>query len=1012
MLDDPLEDQRVELELHSRLGMHPKHWLEPKEIPLLYMGTPEESLSEEDRPVHFWKCHRLSVYAKDEETGEQLYEVDKVTKVVAGYQLFWEKYVDGDGEPVTVLYQKFWEDSMMIHYAGGGTYILTFGFNDGEYTKYGITFYTFTRGVLVAKGRWDYNISWPIYIYMEQGVWCRGGKFIFAPEGQAEIAVETRTNPIPEYMTYAPVNTQEADGTPHSFAYAGDNTILYYIPATIRIFRHHDDAGSGGMYCYVYYGDEIATDDEGAIIPIDHSRTYIFDEFWYYDKAENYDSGTFTWYPTPEYFDPATSDNYEQEYWQVQNDEPDPGLPKIPHYAGINEVWPLGILLRERFTEAGLKQMIREGIAAIGLIRTEWPSGSVIGGFGKNRVLRGAYGTASFSVRYKTTNIQGAGPVYPDFSSSGLIVELTSYTSEVTMGSSRWTPVVHTGHMEEFGRDEVDAWKYHRPLSYAGTIPLTTEEVEAEAELNPGRVVFSPRHTKTEKHAQWPNAYSTFFSSGHFPQVVTEVRDPVAISTDHGETFVTEDAEGPTDVPHQVAGGFDPSTNLPVMVEREGYFDTEIKNFFLGFIQPGLQLYVEELQRWHPDIDEATVPYTRTLRVYADVNFQFVVPVRLVDEGSGTATMYPPITSVENIQTITPVWADSNIPVEDQTWAMSALEIEDIVLTGYGTVVTFPKGKELPYRRDEDDESISTTIPIAIDVVYLVTENYLALLRAKWLYNISEDDPPYADGERLGWVSPHFFEVPNYHARMCVGVDKYGLGLDADYDVNAEGEPPEVPFEFVTKALINGETEITYKDVIRWQGGELPFLVRITADKEGQNGLPPGIDGLGIHDDEGEVTPLHSREVQMYGSGTEITTSGTYTFTVWVEDTHGEAIFQDMSLIVGLGAPPAEDEFAFLTTEIPDGTLGQDYLATIQFQNGIAPFNILYGGSSSAADWPPGITLNYDPELYPRILFVSGDGENIDTPGDYSVTLEIEDADDPFGSISQTFYITIGYPEE
>jgi hypothetical protein len=107
------------------------------------------------------------------------------------------------------------------------------------------------------------------------------------------------------------------------------------------------------------------------------------------------------------------------------------------------------------------------------------------------------------------------------------------------------------------------------------------------------------------------------------------------------------------------------------------------------------------------------------------------------------------------------------------------------------------------------------------------------------------------------------------------------------------------------------------------------------------------------------------------------TTTGTFFFTIQVQDTAGDIARQSFEITIH---PPLPLVFTFPSSCCPDGTVGVNYLQNFFFSGGVGPFT----ASISSGALPPGLQLTTSPP-------VSIMGKPT-TPGTFSFTVEITDS--------------------
>jgi hypothetical protein len=120
------------------------------------------------------------------------------------------------------------------------------------------------------------------------------------------------------------------------------------------------------------------------------------------------------------------------------------------------------------------------------------------------------------------------------------------------------------------------------------------------------------------------------------------------------------------------------------------------------------------------------------------------------------------------------------------------------------------------------------------------------------------------------------------------------------------------------------------------------------------------------------------------------TQSGTWSLYVTVTDFKGNMVSGYVTVIVD---PAPTQPLEITTTELPSGTVGQAYSATLSAQGGTPP----YSWSVTAGTLPPGLSL-------------SSDGVISGTPteeGSFTFTVTVQDSEEPPNEASRQFTITI-----
>ena len=161
----------------------------------------------------------------------------------------------------------------------------------------------------------------------------------------------------------------------------------------------------------------------------------------------------------------------------------------------------------------------------------------------------------------------------------------------------------------------------------------------------------------------------------------------------------------------------------------------------------------------------------------------------------------------------------------------------------------------------------------------------------------------------------------------------------------------QAPLNITSTSLPEGVVNQPYQAQLMGSGGAPPYSWTVSGGN-----LPPGL-------------MLSSSGVV---SGTP-TSTGSFSFTVQITDSHGVFDFAQVSLGIGTGP------LSITTTQLPSGTQGVGYSATLTGSGGLRPYN----WSISSGALPPGLTLD------------AASGVISGTPtanGVYSFTIQLTDA--------------------
>jgi hypothetical protein len=191
-------------------------------------------------------------------------------------------------------------------------------------------------------------------------------------------------------------------------------------------------------------------------------------------------------------------------------------------------------------------------------------------------------------------------------------------------------------------------------------------------------------------------------------------------------------------------------------------------------------------------------------------------------------------------------------------------------------------------------------------------------------------------------------------------------------DESARLSAPSTPIAFITTglrcinnvcALASGNVGTSYGQNIAITGGSTSSGLPVFTVVRGS--LPPGLFLPATYGCCGDVI------------GGTPTTTGTFTFTIQVEDTVGDIARQAFRIVIRAPLPLA---FTFPSSCCPNGTVGVSYLQNFFFSGGIGPFT----ASISAGQLPPGLRLTTSPPI--SILGTPT------TAGTFTFTVEISDS--------------------
>ncbi|MHC4713163.1 MAG: putative Ig domain-containing protein [Planctomycetota bacterium] len=183
--------------------------------------------------------------------------------------------------------------------------------------------------------------------------------------------------------------------------------------------------------------------------------------------------------------------------------------------------------------------------------------------------------------------------------------------------------------------------------------------------------------------------------------------------------------------------------------------------------------------------------------------------------------------------------------------------------------------------------------------------------------------------------------------------------------------PSAQPLVITTTSLPDGQKGQPYSATLQATGGVTPYTWSIVSGS-----LP---NGLSLDSGTGVI------------SGT-CRKTGTWNFTVRVEDSQQPADFDEKPLSIDVIMPPQPLEVT--TTSLPDGNVGVGYSATLEAEGGVTP----YSWAVVSGSLPAGLSLN------------SSTGEISGTPtteGTSNFTVEVTDSQNPPASDQQALSITI-----
>ncbi len=211
--------------------------------------------------------------------------------------------------------------------------------------------------------------------------------------------------------------------------------------------------------------------------------------------------------------------------------------------------------------------------------------------------------------------------------------------------------------------------------------------------------------------------------------------------------------------------------------------------------------------------------------------------------------------------------------------------------------------------------------------------------------------------------------------------DTNGLNANKPFSLLVEAIPT-TPLEILNgETLANGRVDSAYNVDLYGTGGTTPYRWSVSAGST----LPSG------------VTLTNSNNLgQLRGTPT---TAGTYTFSIKLLDVNDNSTTKTFRLTVNtpivtppiLTPAPTPTALAITTTAAANGTVGTDYLASVNATGGTAP----YRWNFASGTLPPGITLSSNGTLSGRPT----------TAGSYTAYLEVFDATNAYVGSNFTFSI-------
>ena len=177
------------------------------------------------------------------------------------------------------------------------------------------------------------------------------------------------------------------------------------------------------------------------------------------------------------------------------------------------------------------------------------------------------------------------------------------------------------------------------------------------------------------------------------------------------------------------------------------------------------------------------------------------------------------------------------------------------------------------------------------------------------------------------------------------------------------------PLSITTSSLPAGTVGQTYTATLTASGGNAPYTWSVSG-----GGLPPG---LSLASASGAITGTPN-------------SAGTFAFTATATDSKGATAAGSLHILVATTGQP----LSITTTNLPSGTSGTAYTATVQASGGKTP----YGWSIASGALPAGINLN------------ASSGAISGTPtqsGSFSVTIRAQDSSSPVQTTSKIFAVAI-----
>ncbi|MGH9740035.1 MAG: putative Ig domain-containing protein [Candidatus Acidiferrales bacterium] len=172
-----------------------------------------------------------------------------------------------------------------------------------------------------------------------------------------------------------------------------------------------------------------------------------------------------------------------------------------------------------------------------------------------------------------------------------------------------------------------------------------------------------------------------------------------------------------------------------------------------------------------------------------------------------------------------------------------------------------------------------------------------------------------------------------------------------------------------TSSLPNGTEGQAYTATLAASGGSAPYTWSVSGGS-----LPPG---LSLASSSGAITGTPS-------------SAGTFSFTATASDTKSATATKSLNILIGTTG----QTLSISTSNLPGGTVGTAYSATVQASGGKTP----YAWSIASGALPPGLSLN------------GSSGAISGTPtgsGSFSVTIRAQDSSSPVQTTSKIFAVAI-----